>query len=387
MATSSSVYAYVIERSKADTEFMASVSAMYKRNTAWSNFFIRSVVSILSMFRRPRKHSVRYFFWGHKYEELILGLDRAQICILGGPKQLKFCLRHGIGFIPVMHLWGPLYSGLVNLSFRSSLKGSDTVTRQFCRFSSKRAFFVVDNDSLPMQRTMLAAFNDAGVGKSICIQHGIFQSKTPAHILDGWCADTFFVMDDNQRSVMLNHGMDSQKLRVMGFYKSPYLPSRPLSVGATRKICFFGQPWIRYGGERANKYFEHLSKIQKLSTTLGLEFHYKLHPWEKGLDYVKNIEGQIDCTMDRAIENYDVFISLTSTALLEAAVAGRVAVQIIDSAFECDDFSQFSTVQSIQVESSFFEEHFKMCVAKESGPITPALSPAKRFLTIVEGEK
>lgn len=126
-------------------------------------------------------------------------------------------------------------------------------------------------------------------------------------------------------------------------------------------------------------------KIRKLATKENFEFIYKPHPWETGLDYLNDIEGCVKCEMNQALENYDVFVSLTSTALLEAVNSGRVAIQIRDENFLCDDFSKFSSVKSLDLQNVNFEQDFKAYFSIEPPQIVNAAKPAQRFLSIIEG--
>lgn len=381
MDKTTAIYEFVEQRTKADAEFKDSVISMYKRNARWSNFWLRNLISGVAFFFRPQKKEIKYFFWGNKFEEIILDLNKKEVCVLGGPKQLVFCIKNGVKFLPVMGLWGQLLKGL--LDGEGKLKGKRNIEKLLNKYSAKKSWLIVDNASLPMQRAMIDAFSLTG--KSICIQHGIFQSGTPANLLDGWFADIFLVMDKSQRDLMHAKGMDLSKLKVMGFHSSPYIPVRAISSSSIRKLCFLGQPWARYGDSRGKLYLDILMKIRKLATKENFEFIYKPHPWETGLDYLNDIEGCVKCEMNQALENYDVFVSLTSTALLEAVNSGRVAIQIRDENFLCDDFSKFSSVKSLDLQNVNFEQDFKAYFSIEPPQIVNAAKPAQRFLSIIEG--
>jgi hypothetical protein len=54
--------------------------------------------------------------------------------------------------------------------------------------------------------------------------------------------------------------------------------------------------------------------------------------------------------MDEVLSDFDCFISLTSTALYEATIAGKLSIQILDDKFECDDFQNYGYAYSIDVE-------------------------------------
>lgn len=344
------LYEYVERRDEGEPRFRDSIASMYEHNAKWSNPAIRLVVRAAALMLTPRNGSVKYFFWGIKFQEIILGLPRHEVCVIGGPKQLLFCLRHRIPFLANMQMWKLLALGLQHKACpEGDLK--KLIEQSGIKLAKKAghgASLIVDNDSLPMQRAILLSGRLANL-KSACIQHGIFQSKSPGHIMDGWFADHFLVINDHQREMLIAKGMKAQKINVMGFHSSPYLPKRPAAAAGQRKACFLGQPWVKYGHERAERYLKIVERAGTALHEAGIEMTYKPHPWERGSDHLNRIRNVVDITLNDALELHDAFISLTSTALIEAQAAGRVAIQIMDEAFDADDLSvhgQITTINS-----------------------------------------
>lgn len=378
------IFDYVDFRNEVHAEFKSSIVAMYERNARWSKWYIRIVLRLLSAFMKPGKQSVRYFFWGVKYNEIIEGMNSKDVCVLGGPKQLLFCIRHGLRFIPVVNLWQRLAMGLSGDPLALKATDLQTVTSLFKLYGLPSAALVVDNDSLPMQRAVISSFKAAGLGHSVCIQHGILQSSTESFLLDGWIVDRYLVMDEIHKKMLVSKGLQEEKLRVMGFYNSPYAPVRPLSAPKERLICFFGQPWARYGGDRATRYLEIVDAVTRWAKSNGYRMVYKPHPWEAGLEHLESLQEKVECTMNAALEGYDVFVSITSTALVEATSAGRIAIQIEDKAFESDTFSTFSAVRSVKFNDSYFGAVFHSYVAGNAEMPGVADRPTERFRQALE---
>lgn len=345
-----SLYEYVRRRDEGEHGFRASIAAMYERNARWSNPALTLAVIALGKMLEPAAGSVKYFFWGSKFEEIILGLPKDEVCVIGGPKQLKFCLKNRIRFIPHTSLWKTLANGLAHERRQNSDPEIEKNIRKFGnllkKMASEKCVLIVDNDSLPMQRSMILAGRRAGL-ESICIQDGIFSSKSPGHIMHGWHADQFLAFNEQQKSMLAYKGMNPQKIKVMGFYSSPYTLKRTTAPAGQRKICFLGQPWNKYGAERAKLYLEIVNKTASTLSAKGIAMNYKPHPWERGSVHLQNIENVIDVTLHDALEHHDVFISLTSTALIEAQAAGRVAIQIMHDVFDADDLSAHGKIISI----------------------------------------
>lgn len=334
------LYGYVKQRASGEKNFERAIYEMYQKNAKRSNILILVALRIIafSLFRKANKKD--YFFFGSKYEQIILGLPKDQVCVIGGAKQAHFCLKNGINYIEFAGLWKHFSRGLsgtqdnVNSIKKIILKASGLIQKK----ATKDAILVVDNDSLPMQRAIVLAGKIAGL-KTVCVQHGVFQSKTPKFILDGWFADYIYVYNDHQKNMFLNMGMDANKVKVLGFYEDPYRPKRALALPENRKVCILGQPWGKYSEELGARYLQLVSTLFDALRKLGISCAFKPHPWEVTESYVSDIENIFKGGLRSALEDFDVFISFTSTALIEANYAGRIAVQIMDDVFKSDAFS------------------------------------------------
>jgi len=383
------LYEYVERRNKEEQGFLDSIASMYERNGRWSNLAIRLVVSAAALLRTPKNGTVKFYFWGSKFHEIILGLPRHEVCVIGGPKQLIFCLKHHVPFLANMQLWELLALGLQKKNYPEEdlKKLIEQNGTKLAKKASHGATIIVDNDSLPMQRAAILSGRLANL-HSVCIQHGIFQSKSPAHIMDGQIADTFLAINDHQREMLIAKGMKAEKIKVMGFHSSPYRPSRPTADIRQRKICFLGQPWIKYGHERAERYLKIVELARTALHEAGFEMTYKPHPWEKGSDHLNRMENVVDITLSEALEIHDIFISLTSTALIEAQAAGRVAIQIVDEAFDTDDFSVHGNITPINANQSGSWPEELLNSLHSTSTTTAQLQPAaKRFEQALEDKR
>ena len=152
--------------------------------------------------------------------------------------------------------------------------------------------------------------------------------------------------------------MDQSKIEVTGFYESPYIPNRPLSQPGHRRVCFLGQPWYKYSEDIGKKYLKITCNIFEIVRKQGVKIFYKPHPWEDMSVYSPIFEEYLSISLHECFEQCDVFVSFTSTALLQAEYAGRISVQIKDSIFNCDDFSIYNGVYSIEYEDAFFSKKF-----------------------------
>lgn len=376
---------YVIKRDSGEKGFRDSIASMYERNVKWSNPIVRWTVHVFCVIFRLQAKSAKYVFWGTKFEELILSLPQSETCVVGGPKQLIFCLKNRRAFLPTMDLWFPLFQDLKCGSTESNDRHLSSclskLSRRLRRILVTDAVLIVDNDSLPAQRAVIQAARSAHIKHVVCIQHGVFQRRSPGYILDGWFSDRFFVIDDNQKDLLVEKGMPENKISVMGFHSSPYFPRRPLSAVQCRKVCLIGQPWGKYGRLREERYLLILNKLYGVFKESGYSVFFKPHPWERGTPYLKELSNVVYSSMEEALEQYDVFVSLTSTALLEAAASGRIAVQIVDPIFDADRFSELGYVVSIDFDDSALETKLMAAlVSFRSGRCHEIKPVAQRFL-------
>ncbi|WP_417539288.1 hypothetical protein [Marinobacter sp.] len=350
------IFSYVHVRSKSEPEFKISIYDMYKKNSLHTNKISNSIVVLLSCFLRP-KCKKKYVFWGTKFKDLILTLPREDVLVIGGPKQLLFCMVNQISFRPALTLWSPIYKYMRgNLGdIREIEDAALEIFEDISRYWSEISYFIIENDSLPIQRLMIIFAKKFGISEVICLQHGVFQRSSPNYVLDGWWCDRFFAIDFGQYDVLVDAGVPQEKIVVMGFHSEVYKPQRAMSEPKYRKCCILGQPWVRYGKEKGDKY---LLIVKRLVDTLqkhGYAVTFKPHPWENGLKYLKDFESIERRGLNSAIEDYDVFLSLTSTALFQAAWSGRLSVQVFDDIFECDHFNSLGPKCCIDFNDDHFE--------------------------------
>jgi len=203
--------------------------------------------------------------------------------------------------------------------------------------------------------------------------------------MSGWLADQLLVINDHQREMLIAKGMKAQKIKVMGFHTSPYRPKRATAAAGQRKVCFLGQPWVKYGHERAERYLKIVERAATALHEAGIEMSYKPHPWERGSDHLNSIKNVVDITLNDALENYDAFISLTSTALIEAQAAGRVAIQIMDEAFDADDLSVHGKITTINSNiTDSWPEEILGALHTLSATITQTQPAHTRFIKALE---
>jgi len=351
----------------------------YHKNSIYSNLIFRSIVSLLSLPLKPQKKSIKYFFWGTRYSDIISGLPKSKICILGGPNQLKYCIKNRYYFIPIMDIWSLLYRYLKYKDKKYLDILEDKVIKKvgiINIYKSDVSYLILDNDNLPMHRFMIEVAKRSNI-VTISIQHGIFNTSEASKLHDGWTADYFLTMNQHQTDLLIKKGMPNKKLITMGFHSVLNYPDRRISKINNRKICFLGQPYDKFNNNLADRYYHILQNIQNFCIEKHIDFIYKPHPWEdiKSLPkWLKNIKMQ---SLDSVFNQNDVFISLTSTALFEASWVNRVSVQIYDEIFETDRYSELGNIITIDYNTIDFE-------AKLYNAINSSISKIKKDYNLLD---
>lgn len=386
------IYEYLLRRSVQEPNTLRSVILLYEQNARSSIFLARYAVHMLGSLIKPHVEKVRYFIFGTKYADLILSLPKEEVCVIGGLKQLIFCMRNNLAFLPGPYIWDELICGLRESGAAKnigSLQGEiGKVAHRIRRHAANNALLIVENDSLPLQRAIIMTGRQAGIKQCVCIQHGVFQKNSPAHIMDGWFADLFFVFSAHQKDMLVEKGMEPTKIEVMGFHSAPYSPTRPASPPGRRLVCFLGQHWFISSDERGRRYVDIVLQLQGLLADAGINMFYKPHPGEAGAKYLTKLTNLVDIPLHTAFESFDVFISLTSTALLEAAWSGRAAIQIVDDAFDADRMEEFDHVTSLDWNApSLIEKLVELIQYASANEPARAKRPGERFIECLEARQ
>ncbi len=316
-------------------------------NFAVSNYEISlrkdSIINFLSqLFSFKPKEKTRYIFIGRKYRDLLRGLPREDVLVIGSWKDWLYCLWHRIPFrlgLPVMKAALDCYAA----NKLTLIPETQEILK--CGTDSDPKFVILYNDSLPVERIYCLLAMSLGI-YSVCIQHGVFQANSPARIYDGGVADLMLAFDKHQYELMADGGVPKEKLGIVGFHSNIERYDN-LSNGLARRVCILGQPWAGYYPEIEEQYYALLEDISAILSKSGYTFVFKPHPNERSAHYFGKYGVVESAKLKECLARYDVFISFTSTALIEASLAGRVAIQIFDPVFIADRFSDFGYAHSV----------------------------------------
>jgi len=310
----------------------------------------------------------KYLFFGLKYKKLIESLPKDEVLLLGGGKSyLKYSIKTKI---PTLFIYD--YFKFLLPFFKDSSSDLFTLNKSINRLTkillhTKAKYLIVESDSLPPHRMLILAAKQAQI-KTICILHGVITSTCPATLLDGQYADYIFVYDDYQKNILINAGIESSKIRIFGFYY-PIPTHHPLNL-YRKKVCIFGQPWKEYNTNMFKHYHTSINWIITTLLTHGFDVVYKPHPAEQEISYIQKVSCKVVIDyhdIGSCLEQYDLFVSYASTALLEATLHGKLAIQIYTGNLYDDNFENAQYAYTVNVyDADSFISHLKY-----SQPIIP----------------
>lgn len=296
---------------------------------------------VISFFSSPcrfvgRKGSA-YAFHTARLADIMAGLDRRETLILGKPQELLFAVRHWQPFYPVYEFIPELFRLYGSDPLLESRAASRLVSRGvklFTRAGTKK--LILWNDSLFLERFLVFCARQAGV-QSVCVQHGIFQSTTDIRILDGHYADQMLVWGESQQQLYRHADFPAGKVRILGY---PFhLPKIMPGSSVPPTVCILGQHWESCSSHLGKKKMKLFSRVIENFNAAGITVCYKPHPYEERTFIPANATVVKD-SLAAALEKFGVFISLTSTALIEASLCGKIAVQLFDEEFAADDYKE-----------------------------------------------
>jgi hypothetical protein len=325
------------------TKVLRDFTAMYARRQLFYRCFDALVQgSSLARSRTSGRRGLKIVFHTNllKYDDIIRESAKSnRVVILGnGIRQAALMTRSHMDYYPLHRIYNDLYTGI--------LTGNDDLLRS-CRQRLKRLLerigpdvLVLNEDALPDSRLMLMAARDLGI-PAVEIQHGVYQAS---HLIPtGRHVDFVFVWGDYFRDMYTGRGIrkpDSIKVLGYPFRQAMY----PRGGGGRETVYYLGGDYERYAEELLPYKLEAVRGLQAICDSAGFRFVYRPHPGDDvgrlrslmpGIAFTTSSEKLAD-----SIRAGDIFISLASTALIEAALGGKLSLQLKNYPFEVDDYQK-----------------------------------------------
>ncbi|CAN5905366.1 hypothetical protein BH24DEI2_BH24DEI2_04040 [soil metagenome] len=338
---------------------------------------------------------VDILFMGVRFAELILAVNiKYKVSVVvQGQGDLLWCLRHRLSFLLAWEWRAELLQ-----AYRSQRGMDEKVDGVVSSIAATlqglnpRAL-VLENDSLFLERAFVRAARAAAV-TSFTIQDGLFMNMAPAHVMHGHSTDYMLVWGDFFKHLYVDKGiLPLERVEVLGYPHS--LPERRSSTKKQNPtVCLLGQPFETYDETLRKPRYEMIEHVATACEAVGLVLVYRPHPAENRAA-VKREFPTLAMTnpsesLQQTIHDKAIFFSLNSTALVEAALQGKVAVQVLHKRFVADDFEKLGVCKSIEddalVMEAFLREQKADLHAFSVDPayIDTSRPPGERFCELLE---
>jgi hypothetical protein len=209
----------------------------------------------------------------------------------------------------------------------------------------KPRLIVYRADSRPLERAFSVMAKAMGIPVAT-IQHGLFPSTADPQLLEGDASDYFLTWGNFSSEMLSRSGyLPRDRFHVIGYpYPTPKLPLPAVPLDHRKTVVFLGQPFELYKDSWRDAKVRSIQFTQEACKDLGLEFRYRMHPSEtqETLADLVPLEALLPQSQPLAevFIRYETFVSCTSSALIEAGLHGRTAIQIYDPALEFDNYGE-----------------------------------------------
>jgi len=337
-------------------------------------------------------------FVGTKFANLIVRIkDRLKVCVfVQGRSDRRFCLQRRIPYLPAngaISLIASAYAAASQQDRHALIQAAiASVHRDLLRVRPKAV--ILWNDGHPFERVVVLAARMGGI-PSLAIQHGMFQRVWLANYWDGF-ADYVVVWGKYFKELYVAKGVDERRVFVLGYpFPLPRKPSgKANSKSRKLNMCFLGQDFENYSPALVSGKREVISAVVNACRKFGLRLAYRPHPNEDVLslgDILHNIDIiSPKIPLWQILEDADLFFSISSTALVEASLYGKIAVQVRTQEIPADNFEEIGLCYAVDSEEDEVSAILEQIIQRKLQPqtvkescIETTADPVKRLMGIL----
>jgi hypothetical protein len=306
-------------------------------------FLFISLSKIENYFLRNR--NCELLIIGVKNKKLVSHLNKCyKVHYLASFGEVKELIKYKIPF-SIIH-----FNNKIHLDLNNKLQD-----RLLSKQVLNSKFLFIDSFTNPLVRHLIY-LSKVNKCKVIVYQHGLLNKELNERISsEKYVRDYSIVWTNQDKEILENRG--NRSVYVGG------IPADFRKTGNFNKnnsiICFLGQPYEVYNETIYSNYLILLNKVVKKCNEMGFDVIYKAHPKENKLDDILNIFSDKtkikDMSMKGALDRYDIFLSLYSTALIEVVFSKKIALQIINEDFNIVINEELvPAVKISELDSSYF---------------------------------
>lgn len=365
----------------------------YKKYKPALNFFDNIFLKLLA-----REDNKKILFEGIKYSSIVLETKkyyRAGL-IVKDAKDRLFSFKNFMGYLNLTDLYQYVYYYLAENNIKYLYQLIEKIENRLKLI--KPAYIVLWNDAMPVERAIVLAGKKLGI-TTLEIQHGVYQSDFP--LTNGKVADYVLVWGQHFKDMYIKQRIKrAEEIYILGY---PYLTEKPhLSdrTGRDYVVYYFSGAFEKFNQDSSRVELETINNLNRICKRLKLNFICRPHPSEdirvlsKKLPEV-NFAPKHE-RLDSSIERGDIFIALSSTALIEAAIRSKVTLQLLSSFLETnsDNYEKLGIVNKSFAEIAKLAEYLEFLsklpnlnqarLEFNAEYIETKYHPGKRFMEILK---
>ena len=356
----------------------------------YNNFFLR-------LAKEQRNANKKILFGiGVKYPSIILKTKKHHSLelIVRGERGRLFSAKNFISYISITDLIPYVYYFFSEEKMKYLYQIVKKMEEKLG--AAKPDYIVLVSDEPPLERAIVLASKKLGI-VTLEIQHGAYSPTLP--LTTGKVADYVLVWGEYFKDLYVKRGLRKpEEVYVLGY---PYLIEKPkLDYRKKRHytVCYLGENFEKYNKDLLNIKLETISSLYKTCNRWGLTFIYRPHPGEDR-KMLKDRLREVIITpkgenLEKTFKKGDIFISFSSTALIEAALRSKIALQLMNYPWKGDNFEKLGvcskSFKTIRKLDEYFKELAKAPGLNEFKPkfnnnyIETRYNPCKRFLEILD---
>jgi len=313
--------------------------------------------------------------------------------IVQGKKDRLFAIKNFINYIGTTDLNQCVHDYLANKDTKNLY---NLVEKAEDRLKvAKPDFIIFGLDVLPIERAIILAARKMSI-PTIVIQDGVYDSNFP--LFECNVADYILFWGEHFKDLWISRNKKRpENSYVLGY---PYLINKnyELKTNDSHLVCYLGQDFERYNRDNLIPKLETIKAIYEICKNLGLKFIYRPHPGDDRAYLSKNLLDvqftREDEKIEESLNRADIFISLNSTALIEAAMRSKIALQLMDFPIKSDNLEElgvcnksFKTIEELEnylgkIAGASDMNRFKLRYNNDY--IETRYEPGRRFLEIMK---
>lgn len=356
-------------------------------------FFLDKFIS--KLFKNKKENRKKILFRPFKYYNIILGEKKYyQVALIAhGNWDRLFAVKNFMGYMVTDDLDYHILAYLKEKDIKhlyQLIKGIENKLKVL-----KPDYIVLWNDITPMERAIVLVSKKLGI-TTLEIQHGAYDSF---NLETGKVADYVLAWGEYSKNLCVQqYKRKPEDVYVLGY---PYLIKKNQEVEKKNhhhKVFYLGQNFEVYNKNFLNIKIETIKKINEICNKLGMIFVYRPHPGDNRELLKKNLADvqftDVGEGLEETFKKADILISFSSTALIEAAIRSKIALQLMNYPIKSDNFEKLGACNASFVTLEELENYLKKIVSAEgldafkiefnNNYVETRYNPTERFSEIIQ---